>query len=195
MAITFVERESEKQKAQLVALTQKNKDGVQVIVGSDYGLINVDVNHARMHEGRAFFAWYARMDANKLANAASIDIIMAAAPGITPHITVGYICGGDCEFYMYEGTTTTGGTSFTPINRNRTSSTASQTAMVTNPTINTLGTLIDEQAAPSGGGPKSGGAASAGLEYVLASLTNYHFRLTNVSGQSKMAVLTLEWYE
>ena len=195
MAITLVERESEKQKAQLVALTQKNKDGVQVIVGSDYGLINVDVNHARMHEGRAFFAWHSNMDANKLATGESINIIMAAAPGITPHITVGYVCGGDCEFYMYEGTTTTGGTAFTPINRNRTSSTVSQVAMVTNPTINTLGTLLDEQAAPSGGGPKSGGAASAGLEYVLAPLTNYHFRLTNVSGQPKMAVLTLEWYE
>jgi hypothetical protein len=195
MAILLVERESQQQKAQLVALTQKNKDGVQAIVGSDYGLINVDVNHARMHEGRAFFAWYAKMDASKLANDASINIVMAAAPGITPHITVGYVCGGDCEFYMYEGTTTTGGTEFTPINRNRTSSTASQIAMVTNPTINTLGTLLDEQAAPSGGGPKSGGAASAGLEYVLAPLTNYHFRLTNVSGQPKIAVLTLEWYE
>lgn len=195
MAILYVERESQPQKAQFVALTQKNKDGLQVISGSDYPAIMVDVNHARMHEGRAFFAWSMNTAAAPLAAGASIDIVMASNSGITPHITVGYASGGDCEFYMYEGTSTTGGTAFTPVNRNRTSATTSQVAMVINPTINTLGTLIDAQVGPGGSGPKSGGGTGAGLEYVLAPLTNYHFRLTNVSTKSELAVLTLEWYE
>lgn len=195
MAIILVTRESENQKAQFVALTQKNKDSAQVISGSDYPLIMVDVNHARMHEGRAFFAWAMNSSASPLAAGASIDIVMAANAGITPHITAGYINGGDCEFYIYQGTTTTGGTAFTPVNRNRTSATTSEVAMVINPTINTLGTLVDAQVGPGGSGPKSGGSTGAGLEYVLSSLTNYHFRLTNVSTKAEIAVLTLEWYE
>ena len=56
MAVLYVERESQPQKAQFVALTQKDKDGNQMIAGSDNGLIMVDINHQRLHEGRAFIA-------------------------------------------------------------------------------------------------------------------------------------------
>jgi hypothetical protein len=195
MAVIYVTRESENQKAQFVALTQKDKDGRQVISGSDYPAISADVNHVRMHEGRAFFAWGMNPSATPLAAGASINIVMASNAGITPHITAGYACGGDCEFYIYQGTATTGGTAFTPVNRNRTSSTVSECAMVINPTITSLGTLIDAQVGPGGSGPKAGGGTGSGLEYVFSSLTNFHFRLTNVSSKAEIAVLTLEWYE
>lgn len=195
MAILYVERESQPQKAQFVALTQKDKDGNQMITGSDNGVIVVDVNHHRLHEGRAYIAWNIYPDSAKLASGSSADIVLAAGPGVIPHVTIAMESSGDCDFFVYEGVVTTGGTSFTPVRRNRYISSTSNVAMVTNPTVTTLGTLINQQFVTGGTGKKSSGGSSGSLEYVLAPLTNYLFRLTNVNGTAHTALIELEWYE
>ncbi len=195
MAILYVQRESQNQKAQYVALTQQDKDGNQMIVGSDTGLITAEINHHRLHEGRAFIAWNIYPDSAKLDAGASADIVLAAGPGTIPHVTIAMESSGDADFFIYEGTTTTGGTAFTPVRRNRNIATTSNVAMVTNPTVNTLGTLINRQFVTGGTGKKSSGGGAGSLEYVLAPLTNYLFRLTNVNGTAHTALLELEWYE
>ena len=197
MAVIYVTRESENQSAQLVALTQKSNSGVQVLAGADAPVITVDVNHQRNHDGRAYYAYKIAPDSAKLADGASINIVLASPSGVYPHITVNGMCLGDAELYIYEGTTTTGGTAFTPINRNRNYavSNVSQVAMVINPTVTSVGTEIDAQIIPGGTGKKSSGGAAGSLEYVLKPLTNYLFRLTNVNGTAHAASLTLEWYE
>ena len=195
MAILYVQRESQNQKAQFVALTQQDKDGNQMIVGSDTGLITAEINHHRLHEGRAFIAWNIYPDSAKLAAGAHADIVLAAGPGTIPHVTIAMESSGDADFFIYEGTTTTGGTAFTPVRRNRNIAATSNVAMVTNPTVNTLGTLINRQFVTGGTGKKSSGGGVGTLEYVLAPLTNYLFRLTNVNGTAHTALLELEWYE
>ena len=195
MAILYVQRESQNQKAQYVALTQQDKDGNQMIVGSDTGLITAEINHHRLHEGRAFIAWNIYPDSAKLAAGASADIVLAAGPGTIPHVTIAMESSGDADFFIYEGTTTTGGTAFTPVRRNRNIAATSNVAMVTNPTVNTLGTLINRQFVTGGTGKKSSGGGAGTLEYVLAPLTNYLFRLKNVNGTAHTALLELEWYE
>ena len=195
MAILYVQRESQNQKAQYVALTQQDKDGNQMIVGSDTGLITAEINHHRLHEGRAFIAWNIYPDSAKLDAGARADIVLAAGPGTIPHVTIAMESSGDADFFIYEGTTTTGGTAFTPVRRNRNIATTSNVAMVTNPTVNTLGTLINRQFVTGGTGKKSSGGGAGSLEYVLAPLTNYLFRLTNVNGTAHTALLELEWYE
>ncbi|MCH9835674.1 hypothetical protein K0U83_08410 [bacterium] len=195
MAILYVQRESQNQKAQYVALTQQDKDGNQMIVGSDTGLITAEINHHRLHEGRAFIAWNIYPDSAKLAAGAHADIVLAAGPGTSPHVTIAMESSGDADFFVYEGTTTTGGTAFTPVRRNRNIAATSNVAMVTNPTVNTLGTLINRQFVTGGTGKKSSGGGAGSLEYVLAPLTNYLFRLTNVNGTAHTALLELEWYE
>lgn len=197
MATLLVSRESQNQKAQFVALTHKNNAGEQVIAGADAPVIVVDVNHQRNHDGRAFFAYKLAPDSAPLAALASIDIVLASPSGVFPHLSVEAMCLGDAELYIYEGTATTGGTAFTPINRNRNYavSNVSQVAMVINPTITSLGTELDAQILPGGSGKKSGGGTAGSLEYVLKPLTNYLFRLTNVNGTSHAAFMTLEWYE
>ena len=197
MAVTLIELESLTTKSRLVTQVQKNNAGTFVVAGADAPLIVVDVNHQRNHDGRAFFAYKLYPVASKLAASASIDIVMASPAGYFPLISVEAFCQGDAEFYIYEGTSTTGGTSFTPINRNRNYSVSnpSQVAMVINPTVSSLGTELDGQLVPGGVGKKSGGGDSGSLEYVLKPLTNYLFRLTNVNGTSHAASLTLEWYE
>jgi len=196
MAI-IVQRESENTKSRLVTLTHKNNAGDQVIAGADAPVIVVDVNHQRNHDGRAFFAYKLAPDSAPLAANASIDIVLASPSGVFPHMTVDAMCLGDAELYVYEGASTTGGTSFTPINRNRNYavSNPSQIAMVINPTVTSVGTELDAQIIPGGAGKKSGGGTGATLEYVLKPLTNYLFRLTNVNGVAHAAYLTLEWYE
>jgi hypothetical protein len=195
MTILYVQRESQNQKAQYVALTQQDKDGNQMIVGSDTGLITAEINHHRLHEGRAFIAWNIYPDSAKLDAGANADIVLAAGPGTIPHVTIAMESSGDADFFIYEGTTTTGGTAFTPVRRNRNIATTSNVAMVTNPTVNTLGTLINRQFVTGGTGKKSSGGGAGSLEYVLAPLTNYLFRLTNVNGTAHTALLELEWYE
>lgn len=197
MAVLTVTRESDTTNARHVVLTQKNNAGNQVVAGADAPIITVDVNHQRNHDGRAFFAYKLAPDSAPLGANASIDIVMASPAGVFPHLTIEAMCLGDAELYIYEGTATTGGTSFTPINRNRNYavSNQSQVAMVINPTVTSLGAEIDAQILPGGSGKKSGGGTAGSLEYVLKPLTNYLFRLTNVNGTSHAAFMTLEWYE
>ena len=197
MAVLTVTRESDKTNARHVVLTHKNNAGTQVVAGADAPVIVVDVNHQRNHDGRAYFAYKIAPDTAPLAAGASINIVLASPSGVFPHITVDALCLGDAELYIYEGTSTTGGTAFTPINRNRNYavSNQSQVAMVINPTVTSVGTEIDAQLIPGGAGKKSGGGTAKSLEYVLKPLTNYLFRLTNVNGTAHAAYLTLEWYE
>ena len=197
MAIIYVTRESENQSAQFVALTQKSNSGVQVLAGADAPVITVDVNHQRNHDGRAYYAYKIAPDTAKLASGSSINIVLASPSGVFPHVTVHGMCLGDAELYIYEGTVTTGGTAFTPVNRNRNYavSNQSQVAMVINPTVTSVGTELDAQIIPGGTGKKSSGGTAGSLEYVLKPLTNYLFRLTNVNGTAHAASLNLEWYE
>ncbi|CAB5223273.1 hypothetical protein UFOVP382_20 [uncultured Caudovirales phage] len=195
MALTYANLESGDVKSRFVTVAQKNNAGSYVVAGADAPAIMVDVNHQRNHDGRAWFAYKVAPNSAKLADGASIDIVLAAASGVIPHMTVDALCLGDAELYIYEGTSATGGTSFTPINRNRNYTTSSQVAMIVNPTVTTLGTQIDAQILPGGSGKKAGGGTAGSLEYVLKPLTNYLFRLTNVNGTAHAAFLQLEWYE
>jgi hypothetical protein len=197
VAVTTAELESVTTKSRFVTPVQKNNAGTYVVAGADAPLIVVDVNHQRNHDGRAYFAYKLAPDATPLAANASIDIVLASPSGVFPHITVDAMCLGDAELYIYEGTTTTGGTAFTPINRNRNyaDSNPSDVAMVINPTVTSVGTEIDAQIIPGGVGKKAGGGTAGSLEYVLKPLTNYLFRLTNVNGTAHAAYLQLEWYE
>lgn len=197
MAATPVELESLTTKSRFVTLAQKNNSGTYVVAGADAPLITVDVNHQRNHDGRAFYAYKLFPDSAPLNALSSIDIAMAAPAGVFPHVTVDGLCLGDAELYIYEGSITSGGTPFTPVNRNRNYalSNPSQVAMVIAPTVSNVGTELDAQIIAGGAGKKAGGGTAGSLEYVLKPLTTYLFRLTNVNGTAHAAYLTLEWYE
>jgi len=194
MAIN-ISRESDTTKSRHVNPAYVDKDGISYIAGSDRPFPILDINHLRLHEGRAFKAYRIYPGATKLANGASCNIAVAWASGVYAHVLVDASCGGDAELYMYEDATVSGGTSFTAIKRNRTSATTSQSAILINPTVTVTGTEIDAELVAGGAGKKSGGGGAGSLEIVLNPLTTYLFRLTNVSGTAQMAELFLEWYE
>lgn len=190
-----IERESLTTKSRHVSPAYVDKDGKQYLIGSDRPMPIVDVNHLRLHEGRAYYAYKLYPYASMLAAGASIDIAMAFATGVNAHLVYDANCGGDAEVYLYENAVVSGGTSFTAVRRNRTISTASQSAILINPTVTNLGTLLDSQFIAGGVGKKAGGGDSFATEQVFSPLTTYLFRLTNVNGTAHMAHLHIEWYE
>ena len=191
---TSIELESLTTKARHVSLVQKLENGTTALTGADAPLIMVDVNHQRNHDGRAWLAWRLYPASAPLVAGDSCNIVLAAA-GVRPHLTIDAVLAGDAELYVYEGATTTGGTLFTPVNRNRNYTTSSNVAMAINPTVTGTGTLIDAQFLAGGIGKKAGGGGEQSLEYVLKPLTNYLVRMTNVNGTNHAGHLQLEWYE
>ena len=194
MAIT-VQRESESTKSIYVTPTYIDKDGNQIVAGSEKPFVMADINHVRLHEGRAYYAYFLNGDANQLADNASINIAVAWASGKTPHLVFDVRCGGDAEFTIFENATVTGGTSFTAINRYRPSTNTSASAILINPTVTNTGTQLTGEFLSGGAGGQASGAAAFSFQYVLSPLTTYVFRLTNRSGQAHMAHLMIEWYE
>jgi hypothetical protein len=192
---TSIELESLTTKARHVSLVQKLEGGATALTGADAPLIMVDVNHQRNHDGRAYLAWRLYPASAPLAAGTSCEIVLASAAGVYPHLSLNAVLMGDAELYIYEGATTTGGTLFTPVIRNRNYTTASNVAIAMNPTVTGAGTLIDAQFLAGGVGKKAGGGGDESLEYVLKPLTNYLFRMTNVNGTDHAGVLRLEWYE
>jgi hypothetical protein len=198
MAVTLVNLESSDVKSRFSTLAQKNNDGNYVVAGSDSPLITADVNHVRLHEGRAYYVYKTHKDTARLAVGANIDIAIAFPAGVEAHASVDYQAGGETEIYVYESPTTSGGTSMTLYRRNRVINTASQGVAVLNPTVSAVGTEFYSELITSaeGQGNRSGaGGRSLSFEFILKPLTTYLFRLTNVNGSSQMAELRIDWYE
>jgi hypothetical protein len=190
-----VDRESQGTDCQNFSPAWIDKDNQSYLTSSDKPFPIADVNHLRLHEGRAFYAYFLNGDANQLADDASIDIAIAWATGKYPHLVFDVKCGGDAEFTIYENATVTGGTSFTAINRYRPSANTSSSAILINPTVTTTGTPITGEFLSGGSGGQATGSSAFSFQYVLSPLTTYLFRLTNRSGQAHMAHVMIEWYE
>ncbi len=194
MAI-LVERESLTTKSRHVSPSYVDKDNNQYLTSSDRPFPIIDVNHLRLHEGRAYYVYKLYPNSDKLGVSASIDIAIAWPSGVTPHAVIAYQCGGEAEFYIYESPTTSGGTAMTIHRRNRNLVTSSSGAAVLAPTVTALGTEIYSEFISSGVGGTGAGGGDYTYEYVFKPLTTYLFRLTNVNSSTHMAEMRIEWYE
>lgn len=189
----LVERESLSTKSRHVSPSYVDKDNNQYLTSSDKPFPVIDVNHLRLHEGRAYYVYKLYPYAAGLAAAASIDIAIAWPDGYAPHARFGYGGSGESEFYMYEAPTTSGGTAMTIHRRHRIVTTASAAAAVLAPTVTATGTEVFADFVPAN--KQGGGAQLSTFEFVLKPLTTYLFRFTNVNAQPHAAHLIVEWYE
>lgn len=188
-----VKRESLDTKSRHVSPSFVDKDGVQYLTSSDKPFPIIDVNHLRLHEGRAYYVYKLFPYAAGLPAGTSIDIALAWPAGSVPHAQFTYGCAGESEFYVYEAPTTSGGTALTVNRRHRILTTASAAVAVLNPTVTALGTEILSDFVPAN--KQGGGAQLSTAEFVLKPLTTYLFRLTNANAQPHAAHLMVEWYE
>ena len=187
-----IKRESLDNKARHVSPSYVDKDGVQYLTSSDKPFPTVDVNHLRLHEGRAYYVY--RIE-TALAVNGNLDIAVAWPSGVFPHAVFNYQCGGDSRFFVYEEPTTSGGTALTIHRRNRALNTTSTGAAVYAPTVSSVGNEIFGEIVTSGQGGTGAGGGGYTYEYVLKPLTTYLFRLTNINSQAHIAELMIEWYE
>jgi hypothetical protein len=194
MSLT-VERESLTTASRHVTPSFGRRDGTHVLVDSSEPFPTIDINHYRLHEGRAYYAYKMHPDAAKLNASASINIAIAFPANVYAHAVMTYECGGEAEFYIYEAATTSGGTAMTLHRRNRYLNVASQGAAVLAPTVSNVGTEIYAEFISSGQGGAGAGGAGFTYEFVFNPLTTYLLRLTNVNGQAQMAELRVDWYE
>jgi hypothetical protein len=190
-----VQQESFSTKSRFVTPTYVDKDGVTYLTSSDKPFPVIDVNHLRLHEGRAFYVYKTFKKGSPLAVNGNLDIALAWPDGYAPHCVFTYESGGSSEFYIYENPTTSGGTAMTVHRRNRVLTTTSAAAAVHTPTVTSVGTEIFGEFISSGAGGTGIGGRGLTPEFVLKPLTTYLFRLTNVNSQSNEAELMLDWYE
>ena len=188
-----VKRETLDTKSRHVSPSYVDKDGAQYLTSSDRPFPIIDVNHLRLHEGRAYYVYKMYTYAAGLAAGSSIDIAIAWPAGSLPHAVFNYGGSGEAEFYVYEAPTTSGGTAMTIHRRNRNLITTSVAAAVLAPTVTATGTELFAEFVPAN--KQGGGGQSYTFEYVLKPLTTYLFRLTNVNAQPHAAELRIEWYE
>ena len=191
----YVKRESETTRSRFVTPTYIDREGNQIVTGAEHPVVTEDVNHYRLHEGRAFYMYENRKNGTPLVDDGYITFAIASGSGTRMHMTIGGICGGDGEIQLYEGSTVTGGTAKTAIARSRQGSITSDTAILLDPTITTLGTQLFEELVAGGVKKRAGGGSGESSQFLLAPLTTYIIRLQNVSGSSQYATLELEWYE
>jgi hypothetical protein len=195
MTAVYVERESDQTVARFVALTAKDTNDAQCVVGSDYGLPILDINHLRMHEGRAFNAYKYYPPNAGLAAGASLNMVFTTNVGTSAHVTIQTSCSQDCEIAWFEGASASGGTIFTPINRNRESTRISQAGILVNPTVTATGTEFHREYISAGNSKKAAGSGAFSLEYIFQDNVSYMIRMTNVGNGSATAYLSLDWYE
>lgn len=192
MAIS-VGLESLTTKSRFVTPTYVDKDGVPYLTSSDRPFPVIDVNHLRLHEGRAYYIYVVYPYSAGLAAGSSVEFAIAWPAGITPHIVFTYSSPGESEFYVYENPSTSGGTPMTIYRRNRIITTASTAAAVSAPTVTSTGTEIYAEIVPAGN--KGGGGESYSHEFVFKPLTTYLFKFSNVNSQAHPAIIRLDWYE
>ena len=158
-------------------------------------LVTLDGVHARIHDGTFFSTGLA--DA-ALTNNASLEILIQTPAGAPLHMRIDGAAGGDARAQFFENTTfSVAGAALVPQNRNRRSgNTAPNGTFTSAPTITLDGdTVFDSFLLGGTGGNAVGGSLSTFSEYILASSTNYLLRLQNISGQTHIATLSVNFYD
>jgi hypothetical protein len=190
-----VELESLTTKSRFVTQVYRAQNGTGVVSGSENPMPTEDVSYLRLTEGRVFGVGVVKDFADPLLAAASIDIGIAFPAGVTPVVTFSGLCAGDAIGFLYEGSTLSGGTAYTPINLNRSSTNTSQAAVTIQPTVTALGNLVLKQILIGGSGKKAGGGEVGASSLILKPLTSYLVRLTNANGTNHAAEMLIEWLE
>lgn len=191
----YVDRESLTTDSRLVALTQQTSDDRQVVVSSFDPLVSINVKDQNLRDGSTFYVFAARLNSNQLPDGQSIDVVVTPNPNVNVCMSVRAQCGGNAEFFVHENVTNiTGGTVFVPINRNRRSTKTSQVGVLIQPTVTLNGVIFEEIVFGGTTGVAAGGSVDA-IDYILKPDVSYLFRLTNRSGQNRLAELQLSWCE
>jgi len=153
----------------------------------------MDFEHHQVHEGETyhFVHFIAALGTGTNKVAFTVPVFSPAIQG--PHLVIdASVYNGTTLIYLYEGSTFTGGSALTPLNRNRNSANAARCTAKAGVT-STDGTLLDMFYFGSGGRSASNGERQA-VEWVLKSNTVYRIDLIGQIAGTAIA-LRCNWYE
>lgn len=142
----------------------------------------IDTYHDLVHKGKYFSGGY--YDA-ALVNAGVLDLLLQSSSAHLSHAKSAVAASGDCVINIYEDTTfSSAGAAVTMTNHNRASADVFSGTVTSNPTVTSVGTILDGTGFLPGGTKHTGGGGEFGFnnEFVFAKSKNYLIRVTNVSG-------------
>lgn len=178
----------DKSGAAWVTIIDENGTGPIEIDQITHALNILPFPHHEIHEGDAYSA-SAFTQINS--GATFIAGISTGTGGALFHILYDITSSAKTEIQIFEDNTTSGGTAFTAVNRNRTSTNTSDCTCKFDPSVSG-GTAIFNQSI--GVKTTAGGEVRANAEWVLNSGTNYAFIATSAAANNILSA-RLDWYE
>lgn len=195
MTVQYITPESDSTKGRYVVLAHRDANGGFVLSGDNSPLPTISNGNIALADGVSYAFGVVRGTGDTVPSGQSIDIAIAFAEGVQPRMNIEGLASGNAEGYLYEGATVSGGTAATALSRNRNSAIVSQSAILVQPTVADVGTLLVKKLMAAGVGVLSPGAGFESPSLILKPLTTYLLRLTNVSGFAERAEIIMTWYE
>lgn len=159
-------------------------------------IVMMDTIHHEVHEGEMFLAEHS---VASVADGGTVRLVLSSGTAKQPHVSFNVSAGGACQVYLFEGSTSTGGTAVTSYNYNRTSSRAATMTVAHTPSAGTAGTvtLINGRYLAGGNSPTTriGGGIRQSVEFIFAPSTKYFLDTINKSGSAISINVATEWYE
>ena len=158
--------------------------------------IGIDTVHHEIHEGDNFIV----QEGIQLNNAAKVYLIVTPNTTKWAHMVISVTGSQDTSVSFIEGTTHTGGTAMTEVDRNRNTANSAG-VVVTHTPAGALGgttTLFSSQwGIPTVGGGKGGSGGGDGLreEFVLAQDESYALTVTALSANANNITVSIDFYE
>lgn len=164
-------------------------------------ITQVSGDHRYIHEGKGFS--YVGNTGSLAAGSGTYSIAIQTpvdTSGIRMHIRPAKFSAtaNTMLLTIAEGSTVTGGSVVTPVNRNRNSENRSKAIVTAGVTVSAAGTTIEQDAVGGGSNPSNnqGGSGGSAQEIVLKPGTVYSIKIDNIGATTaSTGYFELFWYE
>lgn len=158
------------------------------------GIRVISTDHSSIHNGEGFS--YSLLSTS-VASSGTVDLSFTTAADSYVHLKRWklWTAGAKAKIEIYEVPSVSGGSPVTPRKRNRISSTASVSTLLSGVSVSGTGTLVDDMMAGSGTQQSGGGDGAVDHELVLNPDTEYLIRATNLAATAADIYVWLFWYE
>jgi uncharacterized protein YoxC len=177
-----------------LALSLSGVNAIYDKLNDDEGLQIIDFVHEQIHHSKTFSVLFS-VTKN---NAQTADLIITTPNDLTKefHAEFFFSTSGPGTISLYEDTNITGGSAVTIFNRNRRSLSTSTATSVHTPTVNAVGTLLNQEliGATGLGNSKFGGSGATRYEWLLKNNSNHLFRMSSTSDNNIIS-LSVVFYE
>ena len=156
-------------------------------IGNHGSRVVEDYTHDEIHDGCVYRAGtYVQ-----LATAGTVGVAITTPATQSIHYTFGIDTNGPGVAHFYDGITSSGGSTITPSNANRTVSTASKAVLKKDPIVASLGSIIGTAIMGSTGFKSIAGGNVLSRTWILAASTTYFIKFTADTGICRTVVKTI----